>query len=100
MEEVKTNEKNTMTKAAIILLAVTMDVGYEVEKLKVGDRLVGYDENVTIVSIEQRPEIENYDTYNLSIDGEYHNYIVEGIVVHNASGGGGHGSCYTPMPDQ
>jgi intein/homing endonuclease len=59
-----------------------VDVGY-VELLKVGDVLVGYDENVTIVSIEIRPAIENYDTYNLSIDG-YHNYIVNGVVVHNA----------------
>jgi hypothetical protein len=64
------------------LAETIVDVGY-VELLKVGDVLVGYDENVTIVSIEIRPAIENYDTYNLSIDG-YHNYIVNGVVVHNA----------------
>ena len=50
--------------------------------LEVGDTLVGYEENVTVVSIEQRPEVENYYTYNLSVEG-YHNYIVEGIVAHN-----------------
>ena len=53
------------------------------ELLKVGDELVGYSGNVTIVSVENRPHIENYNTYNLSIEG-YHNYIVNGIVVHNA----------------
>ena len=61
----------------------TMEVGYEVELLEAGDTLVGYEENLTIVAIEQRPEIENYDTYNLSIEGEYHNYIADGVVVHN-----------------
>lgn len=61
----------------------TMEVGEHVGLLKVGDTLVGYDENATIISIEKRPEIENYDTYNLSIDG-YNNYIVNSIVVHNA----------------
>ena len=65
------------------LAETTMEAGTSVGLLKVGDTLVGYEKNVTIVSIEQRPEVENYDTYNLSIDG-YHNYIVEGIVVHNA----------------
>ena len=51
--------------------------------LEVGDTLVGYDENVTIVSIEQRPEVENYYTYNLSVEG-HHNYIVNGIIAHNS----------------
>ena len=60
----------------------TIEAG-TVELLEVGDTLVGYEENVTIVSIETRPEIDNYDTYNLSING-FHNYIVNGIVVHNA----------------
>ncbi len=55
----------------------------DVTLLNVGDTLVGYKENVTVVSIEEREPIENYDTYNLSIEG-YHNYIVEGIVAHNA----------------
>jgi intein/homing endonuclease len=59
-----------------------IDVG-EVALLEIGDTLVGYEENVTVVSIEQRPEVENYYTYNLSVEG-YHNYIVEGVVVHNA----------------
>ena len=54
----------------------------EVEELKVGDTIIGYEENVTIVSVEQRPEVENYYTYTLNIEG-YHNYIVEGIVAHN-----------------
>ena len=66
------------------LAETTMEAGEEVKLLEVGDTLIGYSENVTVVSIEQRPEIENYDTYNLSIDG-YHNYIVNGIVVHNFS---------------
>ena len=65
------------------LAETTMEAGEEVKLLEVGDTLIGYSENVTVVSIDQRPEIENYDTYNLSIDG-YHNYIVNGIVVHNA----------------
>ena len=64
------------------LAETTTDVGI-VELLEVGNTLVGYDGNVTIVSIETRPDVENYDTYNLSIDG-YHNYIVNGVVVHNA----------------
>ena len=59
-----------------------MDVG-TVPLLKVGDILIGYDENVSIVSIEARPDINNYDTYNLSVEG-HHNYIVNGIVAHNA----------------
>ena len=53
-----------------------------VEMLEIGDTIIGYEENVTVVSIEQRPEVENYPTYNLTIEG-YHNYIVEGVVVHN-----------------
>ncbi len=56
----------------------------DVMLLEVGDTLVGYEENVTIISIEEREPIANYDTYNLSIEG-YHNYIVEGVVAHNAS---------------
>ena len=60
-----------------------IDVG-KVQMLEVGDTIVGYGDNVTVVSIEQRPEVENYYTYNLSVEG-YHNYIVEGIVVHNAA---------------
>ena len=64
------------------LAQTTMEVGESVDLLEVGDTLVGYGENVTITSIEQRPEIENYDTYNLCIEG-YHNYIVNGVVVHN-----------------
>jgi intein/homing endonuclease len=59
-----------------------MDVG-EVPLLEVGDTLVGFDEEVTILSIEDREHIENYTTYNLSIENT-HNYIVEGIVAHNA----------------
>ena len=59
-----------------------MDVG-SVPLLEVGDTLVGFDEEVTILSIEEREHIENYTTYNLSIENT-HNYIVEGIVAHNA----------------
>ena len=54
----------------------------KIEKLKVGDILVGYNTNVTITSIEQRDPIPNYDTYNLEIE-DNHNYIVNGIVAHN-----------------
>ena len=64
-------------------LAETQIEAGNVAMLEVGDMLVCYGENATIVSVETRPEIENYDTYNLSIDG-YHNYIVNGVVVHNA----------------
>ena len=53
--------------------------------LEVGDTLVGYGENVTIVSIEQRPEVDNYYTYNLSVE-DNHNYVVEGVVAHNIVG--------------
>ena len=53
--------------------------------LEVGDTLVGYDENVTIVKVEQRPEVEDYYTYNIGVEG-HHNYIVEGIVAHNMAG--------------
>ena len=52
--------------------------------LEVGDTLVGYGEDVTIVSIEEREEISDYKTYNLSVEG-YHNYVVEGIVAHNVA---------------
>lgn len=58
-----------------------MDVG-TVSMLEIGDTLIGYEENVTIVAIESREHIENYNTYNLSIENT-RNYIVEGIVVHN-----------------
>ena len=37
-----------------------------------------------VLSVIKRAEIENYYTYNLSIDG-YHNYIANGVVVHNAA---------------
>lgn len=60
----------------------TMEVEEKVELLEVGDELIGYGENVNVVKIEQRPEVENYDTYNLSVEG-FHNYIVDWIVVHN-----------------
>ena len=53
-----------------------------IEKLKVGDILVGYASNATITSIEQRDPIENYDTYSLTVE-DNHNYIVNGIVAHN-----------------
>ena len=65
------------------LAETTMETGMEVELLEVGDTLIGYDENATIVSIETRPEIENYDTYNFSVEG-FHNYIVDGVVAHNS----------------
>ena len=65
------------------LAETIIEAGKSVKLLEIGDVLVGYNGNVTVVSIEQRPDIENYDTYNLSVDG-YHNYIVDGIVVHNA----------------
>ena len=58
-----------------------MEVG-TVSMLNVGDELVGYTNNVTIKSIEQREDIENHNTYNLTIE-DTHNYIVEGVVVHN-----------------
>ena len=60
-----------------------MDVG-AVQMLEVGDTLVGIEENVTVVSIESRDHIENYNTYNLTVENT-HNYIVEGVVVHNGS---------------
>ena len=65
------------------LVQTIMETGH-VEKLKVGDILVGYDSNVAITSIEIRKPIENYDTYNLEVEGN-HNYIVNGIVAHNAN---------------
>ena len=65
------------------LAETIMEAGELVDLLKEGDTLIGYEGNVRIISIEQREEIENYDTYNLKIEG-YHNYIVNGIVVHNA----------------
>lgn len=52
--------------------------------LEVGDTLVGYGENVTIVSIEEREEVSDYKTYNLTVE-DTHNYIVEGVVAHNES---------------
>ena len=58
------------------------DVGI-VPMLEVGDTLVGYNNNVTIISIETRPAIDNYNTYNLGV-ANFHNYIVNGGVVHHA----------------
>ena len=66
------------------LVETLIDVG-NVQMLEVGDTLVGYEENVSIVSIEEREDIANYNTYNLSVENT-HNYIVEGVVVHNAAG--------------
>ena len=54
----------------------------KIEKLQVGDTLIGYETNVTITSIEQRDPIENYDTYSLTVE-DNHNYIVNGVVAHN-----------------
>ena len=54
----------------------------KIEKLQVGDTLIGYEANVTITSIEQRNPIKNYDTYNLEVE-DNHNYIVNGVVAHN-----------------
>ena len=65
------------------LAETSIEVKEDIPLLKVGDELVGYYGNVFIESIEQREEIENYDTYNLEIEG-YHNYIVNNVVVHNA----------------
>ena len=56
--------------------------GVKLGVLKVGDMLVGYERNVMILSVIKRAEIENYYTYNLSIEG-YPNYIANGVVVHN-----------------
>lgn len=53
-------------------------------ELKVGDTLVGYERNVMVLSVIKRIEVEDYYTYNLSVEG-YHNYIANGVVVHNAS---------------
>ncbi len=63
-------------------LAETIMEAGKVELLEVGDILIGYEENVKIVSIETRADIPNYNTYNLSVEG-YHNYIVNGVVAHN-----------------
>ena len=44
----------------------------------------------SFVKDNHEEEVENYYTYNLSVEG-YHNYIVEGLVAHNVrtcSGGG------------
>ena len=59
--------------------------GVEASLLEIGDTLIGYGENVTVIDIEEREHIPNYKTYNLSIEG-YHNYVVEGVVAHNAVG--------------
>ena len=64
-------------------LAQTIMEAGKVGKLQIGDTLIGYNSNVKITSIEQRNPIDNYDTYNLEIE-DNHNYIVNGIVAHNA----------------
>ena len=64
------------------LAETTLEAGMEVDILKVGDTLIGYKENVKIISIDTRPEIDNYDTYSFSVEG-FHNYIVNGVVAHN-----------------
>ena len=64
---------------------ITKSEGYgDMELLEIGDTLIGYKENATIVSITPRAFVENYDTYNLAIENN-HNYIVDGIVAHNAA---------------
>lgn len=65
------------------LIAEAAFEGENLKKLEVGDELIGITQNLKIESIEIRPEIENYDTYNLAMP-TYHNYIINGIVVHNA----------------
>lgn len=62
---------------------VIKEVG-NVELLKIGDILVGYDENLEIIDIESRPYVENYTTYNLDVE-DNDNYVVDGIVAHNAA---------------
>lgn len=62
---------------------IALQEGITTTLLEVGDTLIGYGENVTVIDVEEREHIPNYKTYNLSIEG-YHNYIVEGIVAHNA----------------
>lgn len=59
------------------------DVKEEVALLKVGDTLVGFNENVTIKEIINREDILDYDTYNFSVK-KNHNYVANGIVAHNA----------------
>ena len=65
-------------------LVVSDDEQYVISKCPFS-RLIGYIpvENDSFIDIEEREHIPNYKTYNLSIEG-YHNYIVEGIVAHNA----------------
>lgn len=58
------------------------DVGH-IQQLGNNDTLIGYN-NVSITSIEQREPIDNYDTYNFTVDN-FHTYIVNGVVVHNAN---------------
>ena len=64
------------------LAETVSDVGH-IQKLELSDTLIGYGNDVIINSIEQREPIENYDTYNLTVNN-FHNYIVNGVVVHNA----------------
>ena len=65
-------------------LEVKKDLGdVELGVLNVGDILVGYEDNVEIIDIVERDEVSDYYTYNLSIEG-YHNYVANGVVVHNA----------------
>lgn len=51
--------------------------------LEIGDIIIGYDGNASVVSIEEMDIPEHYTTYNLEIKS-CHTYMVEGMVVHNA----------------
>ena len=60
------------------------EIGQKVQELQIGDVLVGVNDFPTVIEIINRETPANYNTYNLTIE-KNHNYIVNGIVAHNAS---------------
>lgn len=53
------------------------------DNLMIGQKIIGVDKNVKVKKITYRENISGYKTYNITVPGN-NNYIVNGVVVHNA----------------
>lgn len=50
--------------------------------LKIGDTVIGYDDNAIITQIKEMSIPSNFTTYNAEV-AVYHTFVAEGIVTHN-----------------
>ena len=56
----------------------------ETEPIEIGQEVILAVGTSKVTKIEYRKDIENYDTYNITVS-EAHTYIANGIIVHNAN---------------